>query len=146
MIEIRKYNNQPALAEAVYAVMESVYQPPPWSLEQLASDMAAEDRCYYLAYEGQELVGFLAVQIVGEEMEILQLAVKKEYQGRGIARQLLAGIKEWSGAIFLEVRASNTIAQALYRRQHFHEIGKRKDYYRNPCEDAVVMKRSQDER
>lgn len=146
MIKIKHYGGQENLAEAVLAVMQSVYEQSPWTLEQIASSMASQDEDYYLAYEGQELVGFLAVQMVLDEMEILQIAVKADFQRLGIASQLMAAVMDWDGDIFLEVRESNSAAQALYTRQHFTKIGKRKDYYRNPVEDAVMMKRERDER
>lgn len=146
MIEIKHYDGQENLAEAVLAVMESVYEQSPWTLEQIASSMASQDEDYYLAFEGQELVGFLAVHTVLDEMEILQIAVRADFQRLGIASQLMAAVMDWDGDIFLEVRESNSAAQALYTRQHFTKIGKRKDYYRHPVEDAVMMKRERDER
>lgn len=146
MIEIKHYDGQENLAEAVLAVMESVYEQSPWTLEQIASSMTSQDEDYYLAYKGQELVGFLAVQTVLDEMEILQIAVRADFQRMGIASQLMATVMDWDGDIFLEVRESNSAAQALYTRQHFAKIGKRKDYYRHPVEDAVIMKRERDER
>lgn len=146
MIEIKRYDGQENLAEAVLAVMESVYEQSPWTLGQIASSMTSQDEDYYLAYEGQELVGFLVVQTVLDEMEILQIAVKADFQRLGIASQLMATVMDWDGDIFLEVRESNSAAQALYTRQHFTKIGKRKDYYRHPVEDAVIMKRERDER
>ncbi|HEL2576064.1 TPA: ribosomal protein S18-alanine N-acetyltransferase [Streptococcus suis] len=141
MIEIRKYEGQADLVPAVYAVLTDVYELSPWTESQVAADMAGADTTYYLAYDGQEVVGFLAVQTVLDEMEILQIAVKTHSQGRGIASQLMGAVKDWEGDIFLEVRESNAPAQALYGRQHFTKIGKRKDYYRHPVEDAVLMKR-----
>ncbi|WP_105242943.1 ribosomal protein S18-alanine N-acetyltransferase [Streptococcus suis] len=146
MIEIKHYDGQENLAEAVLAVMESVYEQSPWTLEQIASSMPSQDEDYYLAYEGQELVGFLAVQTVLDEMEILQIVVKADFQRLGIASLLMAAVMDWDGDIFLEVRESNSAAQDLYTRQHFTKIGKRKDYYRNPVEDAVLMKRERNER
>ncbi|HFU4376564.1 TPA: ribosomal protein S18-alanine N-acetyltransferase [Streptococcus suis] len=146
MIKIKHYDGQENLAEAVLAIMQSVYEQSPWTLEQIAASMTSQDEDYYLAYEDQELVGFLAVQTVLDEMEILQIAVKTDFQRLGIASQLMAAVMDWKGDIFLEVRESNSAAQALYTRQHFTKIGKRKDYYRNPVEDAVMMKRERDER
>ncbi|HEM6017232.1 TPA: ribosomal protein S18-alanine N-acetyltransferase [Streptococcus suis] len=146
MIKIKHYDGQENLAEAVLVVMESVYEQSPWTLEQIASSMSSQDEDYYLAYKGQELVGFLAVQTVLDEMEILQIAVRADFQRLGIASQLMAAVMDWDGDIFLEVRESNSAAQALYTRQHFTKIGKRKDYYRHPVEDAVMMKRERDER
>ncbi|NQO46856.1 ribosomal protein S18-alanine N-acetyltransferase [Streptococcus suis] len=141
MIEIRKYEGQVDLVPAVYAVLTDVYERSPWTESQVAADMAGADTTYYLAYDEQDVVGFLAVQTVLDEMEILQIAVKTHSQGRGIASQLMAAVRDWEGDIILEVRESNAPAQALYTRQHFTKIGKRKNYYHNPIEDAVLMKR-----
>ncbi|MFX3653813.1 ribosomal-protein-alanine N-acetyltransferase, partial [Streptococcus suis] len=57
-----------------------------------------------------------------------------------------AAVMDWDGDIFLEVTESNSAAQALYTRQHFTKIGKRKEDYRHPVEDAVLMKRERDAR
>lgn len=58
MIEIKHYDGQENLAQFLLAVMQSVYEQSPWTLEQIASSMASQYEDYYLAYEGQELVGF----------------------------------------------------------------------------------------
>ncbi len=97
MIEIKYYDGQENLSEAVLAVMESVYEQSPWTLEQIVTSLASQDEDYYLAYEGQELVGFLAVQTVLDEMEILQIAVKADFQRLGIASQLMAAVMDWEG-------------------------------------------------
>ncbi len=97
MIEIKHYDGQENLAESILAVMQSVYEQSPWTLEQIASSMASQDEDYYLAYEGQELVGFLAVQTVLDEMEILQIAVRADFQRLGIASQLMAAVMDWKG-------------------------------------------------
>ena len=146
MIEIKHYDGQENLAEAVYAVMQSVYEQSPWTVEQIASSMASQDEKYYLAYENQEIVGFLAAQTVLDDCLLYTSPVKADFQRLGIASQLMAAVMDWEGDIFLEVRESNSAAQALYTRQHFTKIGKRKDYYRNPVEDAVMMKRERNER
>ncbi|MFX3797697.1 ribosomal-protein-alanine N-acetyltransferase, partial [Streptococcus suis] len=68
MIEINHFDGQEYLAEAVLSVMQSVYDQSPWTLEQSVSSMTSQYEDYYLAYEGQELGGFLAVQTVLDEM------------------------------------------------------------------------------
>ena len=79
-------------------------------------------------------------------MDIVHIAVSADFQRLGIASQLMAAFMDWEGDIFLEVSESNRAAHALYTRQHFTTIGKRKEYYRHPVEDAVMMKRERDER
>lgn len=146
MMVIREYEQQEGVSQAVYELMESVYSPVPWSVAQIAEDMVHPHHTYYLAYEKDCLVGFLAVQIVADEMEILQLAVRRDRQGRGIATELLSCLRTWQGSIFLEARVSNHAARNLYERQGFTVIGQRKEYYSNPLEDAMIMKREWNER
>jgi ribosomal-protein-alanine acetyltransferase len=90
------------------------------------------------------IVGFAAFHRVIEEAELRNLAVDPAHQRQGVARSLLQeGIRELqeSGVrrIFLEVRASNHPALALYASLGFRLYSTRKDYYRDPVEDASVM-------
>ena len=103
-------------AVAILAVMEDVYEASPWKLEQIEADLEQES-----------------------------IAVKRAFQGQGLAQQLLAQLPDQK-EIFLEVRVSNQPAQALYKKMHFEEIARRKNYYHDPIEDAVIMKRNPNER
>lgn len=146
MIEVEKYDGDSAIAQALHSILVDVYRVSPWTMEQIARDLAQPDVVYYLAKQGGTILGFLAVQQLVEDWEILQLAVQKDAQGQGIAGYLLKRLDSFLGTVFLEVRASNRRAKRLYQRYGFVEIGKRKDYYHNPIEDAIVMKREKDER
>ncbi|MBF0777060.1 ribosomal-protein-alanine N-acetyltransferase [Streptococcus azizii] len=146
MIEVEKYDGDSAIAQALHAILVDVYRVSPWTMEQMERDLAQPDVVYYLAKQGGTILGFLAVQQLVEDWEILQLAVQKDAQGQGIAGYLLERLDSFLGTVFLEVRASNRRAKRLYQRYGFVEIGKRKDYYHNPIEDAIVMKREKDER
>ena len=90
MIEIKRIQQQPDLAQAIYAVMVAVYSVSPWALEQIQADLAQDQTWYALAYDGAEVIGFLAVQENIFEAEVLQIAVKGDYQGQGIASTLFA--------------------------------------------------------
>ena len=88
--------------------------------------------------------GFIATRLVAGELHINNVAVRHEYRRQGMARGLLeAAISEAVGkgahAAFLEVRAGNGPAQALYRRCGFRVAGRRAGYYMEPPEDALVM-------
>ncbi|MGT2801066.1 ribosomal protein S18-alanine N-acetyltransferase [Streptococcus marmotae] len=146
MIEIEEYKGQEELARDLFTILCDVYDQAPWTVEQIESDLRQPETVYYLAKEGRELLGFLAVQEIVDELEILQLAVRKDVQGQGIAGRLLHCIQDFAGSVFLEVRASNQRAKGLYERYGFEEIGRRKGYYHGPIEDAIVMKRETDER
>lgn len=91
-----------------------------------------------------KVLGFAAFHRVIDEAELRNLAVDPEHQNRGVGRALLeeargrlleAGAKR----VFLEVRRSNKAAQGLYYSVGFALYSLRKDYYRDPCEDAYVL-------
>lgn len=144
MIEIKRIQQRPDLAQAIYAVMVDVYPVSPWTLEQIQADLSQDQTWYALAYEGTEVIGFLAVQENIFEAEVLQIAVKKTYQGQGIASALFAQLPK-NKEVFLEVRKSNHRAQAFYKKERMAVIAERKAYYHNPVEDAIIMKREIDE-
>ena len=144
MIEIKRIQQQPDVAQAIYEVMTDVYPVSPWTLEQIQADLSQDQTWYALAYDGEEVIGFLAIQENNFEAEVLQIAVKTAYQGQGIASDLFATLPT-DREIFLEVRKSNHRAQAFYKKEKMAVIAERKSYYHNPVEDAIIMKREIDE-
>ena len=144
MTEIKRIQQQPDLAQAIYTVMTDVYPVSPWTLEQIQADLSKDQTWYALAYEGTEVIGFLAVQENIFEAEVLQITVKKAYQGQEIATALFAQLPA-DKEIFLEARKSNHRAQAFYKKEKMAVIAERKGYYHNPVEDAIIMKREIDE-
>lgn len=144
MIRIEKEAGRFDLAPQLVEILDDVYGQSPWTLEQVLADLGQPQNWYALAYSGEELVGFLAMQETLYELEVVQIAVRKEWQGRGIARQLLETVPQ-EKEVFLEVREGNTPARTLYQKQGFKEIGCRKGYYHAPTEDAIMMKREANE-
>jgi len=91
-----------------------------------------------------KIVGLIVVWLILDEAHIATVAVHPDYRSRGVAQCLLTtalkeAIKKGSREATLEVRASNTIAQRLYRRFHFEIVGNRVRYYRDNNEDALIM-------
>ena len=144
MIEIKRIQQQPDVVQAIYEVMTDVYPVSPWTLEQIQADLSQDQTWYALAYDGIDVIGFLAVQENLFEAEVLQIAVKQTYQGQGIASALFATLPT-DKEIFLEVRKSNQRAQAFYKKEKMKIIAERKAYYHDPVEDAIIMKREIDE-
>lgn len=130
-----------ASVTAVYEILSDVYPVSPWSEKQILSDMQQDNVDYFFVKKDEKIVGFLAISQLAGELEITNIAIKKAYQGHGLGSQLLADLDYVDFPIFLEVRASNTPAQALYKKWGFDIIGKRKQYYYEPVEDAIIMKR-----
>jgi ribosomal-protein-alanine N-acetyltransferase len=90
------------------------------------------------------IAGYVSVWYQGEEAHITEIAVREERRGNGIGELLLIGslreaVKYGSTVMTLEVRVSNFIAQRLYEKYEFKDVGTRKAYYSDNREDAVIM-------
>ncbi|MCL2842652.1 MAG: ribosomal protein S18-alanine N-acetyltransferase [Oscillospiraceae bacterium] len=118
--------------------------PDPWSaalLERRLHDSATR----FLVAEGEGAIqGYGILQLLPPEAELFNIAVNPTARRQGVGKCLLEALLETAKAegvtaIHLEVRASNIGALALYNRLGFRQIGLRKKYYDNPCEDAVLM-------
>ena len=94
---------------------------------------------------GPAVVGFFAGWVVEDELHVNNVASHQDYRRIGIGRSLMEAAIDEAGRrgvahVILEVRASNEAAQLLYRELGFNFVGRRRDYYRLPTEDALVMK------
>lgn len=97
--------------------------------------------------EGPAIVGFLIAQHIGPDWELENIVVAPEVQekgiGTGLLNELLIRAKQAnSDAVFLEVRESNVPARKLYQKIGFRETGRRKSYYSNPLEDAILYRKA----
>ncbi|HER1227798.1 TPA: ribosomal protein S18-alanine N-acetyltransferase [Streptococcus pyogenes] len=128
-------------AKNIYQLLEMVYGTSPWTLEQVLIDIRRDQTDYFLLYDHDKLLGFLAIQDLAGEVEMTQIAILPSHQELGLASQLMTHLDSIESDIFLEVRESNHRAQGLYQKFGFKFIGKRPDYYRNPIETALLMKR-----
>ncbi len=126
------------------AQLDKVCFAVPWS-EQAFSDEAENELATYLvACDGDKVIGYVGYWKVIDEGHITNVAVLPEYRRRGIASRLLEGIikQAFEGGLCLltlEVRKSNMAAQKLYEGFGFEALGERKDYYKKPTENAVIM-------
>jgi len=94
-----------------------------------------------------EVCGYCVMLMAGGEGEIANIATHPAWRGRRVGRLLLreslrAADEAMAEAIFLEVRESNVAARALYAAQGFVQVGRRRQYYQQPAEDALVMRRA----
>ncbi len=135
---------------AAVAALEVACNPSPWSAEALAPYAEGGDSKSGLVAELEgSVVGYLIASRAADEAEILQLGVAPSHRRRGIARillrELFARLKaSGTGAVYLEVRAGNAAALALYASLGFVEAGVRKGYYEANAENAVLLKRALD--
>lgn len=130
---------------AILPIEQAAY-PMPWSINVFNSEIEMArrgERRYVVARRGTELVGYAGVMFAVGDAHVTNIAVADQHQRSGVATRLLAELS-WAAvarnceALTLEVRVSNTGAQALYRTFGFAPAGVRKRYYEN-TEDAIVM-------
>jgi ribosomal-protein-alanine N-acetyltransferase len=130
--------------KAVVAIEEQVF-PTPWSLSLYLSELAmGSTRAYFVALSGTEVVGYAGLMLAVGEGHVTTIGVAPRWQRKGIGRRLLLELAHTArerGAedLTLEVRLSNTGAQALYHQFGFVPAGIRKNYYAEVNEDALIM-------
>jgi ribosomal-protein-alanine N-acetyltransferase len=119
-------------------------QPRPVTAAELEREQRA-GRLWVLRGRGG-IVAWCCVRLVADELQIEDLAVAAAWRRRGWGRRLLSLVvalarRRGATTAHLEVRRGNAAARGLYRSAGFAEVGERRDYYREPREDAVLMRR-----
>ena len=129
----------PALAS-----LDQQTNPHPWTANQFQAAHQPPIRTLLIAEHNQQIIGYIAWQHIQDEIELHLIATAPSHRQQGIAsqlmQQLIATAQQHHARIILEVRASNHIAQALYRKHQFTPIATRKNYYGN--EDAIIMEKT----
>ena len=125
--------------------LERICFSTPWSRNMLAEELDNACSAFLVAEDANgKVVGYAGLQVVLDEGYIANVAVFPEYRRQGVAAQLLQVFMNFAEAnrlafLTLEVRASNQAAIALYANRGFEEVGRRKNYYEHPKEDAIIM-------
>ncbi len=153
---------RPMTADDLPAVMvleEELFAPDTWTEAMYRDELSRGDTRYYVVaefhLEGEDddepepgdpvLVGYGGLIAYDDEAHVATLGVATALQGEGVGSllldDLLAEADKRSPVVLLEVRADNEVAQRLYQRRGFEEIGRRRGYYQPSGDDAVVMKR-----
>ncbi len=117
----------------------------PWSVNMFLGDLKSENTVYFGAYEDKILVGYIGMWDVVQSGDITNVAVHPDYRRNGIGSKLISKLIEYCenkgiSEINLEVRESNN-AILLYEKFGFQKVGMRKNYYKNPKEDAILMRK-----
>jgi ribosomal-protein-alanine N-acetyltransferase len=131
--------------EAVVSIEAAAFATP-WSVQTFAALLArprAEMQVLEVPDDG--VVGYAILWCVLDEGELANIAIREDYRGRGLGARLLDEVVEVARgrgvrSIVLEVRESNSTARELYRSRGFGEVGRRRDYYDDPREDALVLR------
>ena len=125
------------------ASLEDLCFSEPWSEEGILEAYRLGTR-FFVAESGKNFMGYIGIKAVIDEGYITNVAVYPQYRRTGVATALINKVFEYAeekrlSFVSLEVRASNTAAVSLYEKTGFKEEGRRKDFYRLPREDALIM-------
>jgi ribosomal-protein-alanine N-acetyltransferase len=129
----------------------------PWSIESFLTSLELERMRFLVAEDRRDgdgdgevgdsiLLGYVIALVLTDEAEVADLAVATGFRRRGIGGLLLDRVADelpqrGVRSLYLEVRESNVAARALYASRSFVQVGRRKGYYRNPSEDALLLMR-----
>lgn len=128
------------------ALLERECFADPWSQQSIASELHNPLSLWLVAQEGQTLLGYVGSQTCLDETDMMNIAVSPASRRQGVARALIEALvsalrERGSKQLTLEVRASNGPARQLYESLGFLQAGLRKNYYRNPKEDALILRK-----
>ena len=128
------------------AALEQCCFADPWSENSVASELQNPLSLWLVAMDGERLAGYVGSQTVLGESDMMNVAVDEDYRRQGVGKMLIEALVERlkaqeSHCLTLEVRDSNAPARNLYGSLGFSEIGRRKNYYRNPREDALILRK-----
>ena len=130
---------------AAVAELEKLCFADPWSEKSIASELNNPLALWLVAVEDGSLCGYIGSQSVMGESDMMNVAVHPDHRRKGVGEMLVLALCEAlskeNASLALEVRASNAPAIALYEKLGFAQVGLRKNYYRNPKEDALILKK-----
>lgn len=131
----------PAVAE-----LEEQCFADPWSENSISRELENPLSLWLVALHDGCVVGYIGSQTVLDQTDIMNIAVCPSLRGCGIGKALLRALEarlrtEQVSSMTLEVRPSNAPATALYAREGFSQVGRRKKYYANPPEDAWILRK-----
>ncbi len=126
------------------AKMESEYFADAWAEEDIRSYICSELSMCFTAVDSDGICAYILGRKIIPEGEIYRIAVRESKRRRGIGSRLLSyALKTEIGSgvetVFLEVREKNVAARGLYSAEGFSEIGLRKNYYKSPTDNAIIM-------
>ena len=143
MIEIQ-FMNESHVAQV--AELEKRCFSVPWSENSIRYELTNPLSLWLVAVDGEKLLGYIGSQTVMDEADMMNVAVDPAARRRGIALRLVQALVQALAAkqvraLTLEVRAGNEPAKALYEQLGFLQVGRRPNYYRNPKEDALILRK-----
>lgn len=148
MINIAVSPADDAAIDELLAIEREAFSRP-WTHGQLLREIYGDDSYFAVARNaetGAEILGYAILRRLCGEAELINIAARADSRRRGVGSALLAAAiknarENGAEQIFLEARASNFAAIALYAKHGFRKVGRRRGYYDSPDEDAVIMKK-----
>lgn len=143
-VAIRPAND--ADLDAIWSIESAVFGAEAWSRDLMRDELTADHRAYLaLVDDGGAVLGYGGLLALGRDGDIQTIAVAPEARGSGHGRRLMDALLDIAvdrgvTDVFLEVRADNPVAMALYESLGFTEIGVRANYYQPDGVDAIVMR------
>lgn len=133
----------PSDSKAMAVIEEETFSDP-WSEESFFKEATEKDHIYLVVENSGDLIAYCGMWNIAGEGYITNVCVKKEKRRQGIGKLMLEALLEEAKlckveAVTLEVRESNESAIKLYEQLGFKSVGKRKDFYAHPTENAVIM-------
>lgn len=144
-VRVRLYHTDERLGSDFYRLaVEAFAHGSPWTEEQYKQTVARPDLTFFIAEIEDRPVGYVGGKVILDEAEVYSIAVEPAFQNQKVASQLIEAYKTHCRAngvqiLFLEVRESNLTARNFYVAHQFKEISRRKGYYNDPEEDAIIM-------
>ena len=127
------------------AELERANFSAPWDEASLLRELENPLSLWLTAMDGDVVAGYIGSQSVLGESDVMNLAVRPDHRRQGVGRalveRLIWELSEENHCLLLEVRAGNEAALALYRSLGFRQVGRRPKYYRNPPEDALILRK-----
>ena len=128
------------------AELEKLCFHDPWSEKSIASELDNRLSVWLVALDEDKVVGYVGSQTVIDETDMMNIAVHPDYRNRGVATALIVELTQQlrmrgSKGLMLEVRESNSAAISLYDKHGFLQVGCRRNYYRNPRENALILRK-----
>lgn len=128
----------------IEALEQQLFPEDAWSREMISNEISHETRSYWVAVEGEAILGYAGIMVVADTADVQNIAVLPALEGRGIGTALLTRLHEQAverGAreVLLEVRVDNHRAQELYRRFGYRDLAVRPMYYPGGV-DALIMR------
>ena len=128
------------------AEIERLCFSDPWSENSIRYELTNPLSLWLVAICNGKVAGYVGSQSVMDEADMMNIAVHPDYRRQGVARELVAELTDALAEkgvkiLALEVRQSNAPAIALYEQLGFQQVGLRPNYYRNPRENALIMRK-----